>query len=153
VWIEDDGEARANPLRLDRRAWWRRTGASPFGFGFRGQLSQDEDDRYWLYDALGVRIWVHRDNEQAPQRPLVFVLQMTGEDLQQRRRLGPTPDADVAEPPVLRWVQHRGPAPASIPRYDGPQITFSQGPHRLELVAGHGPPQRLSDILTVGGGE
>src|SRR5262245_15349752 len=38
LWVCDAAEARTNPLRLDRRAHWRTTGASPFGLGFRGRV-------------------------------------------------------------------------------------------------------------------
>src|SRR4051795_11594990 len=42
VWIEDPAAARANPLRLDRRAEWAATGASPFGVGLRGRLTAEQ---------------------------------------------------------------------------------------------------------------
>jgi Glyoxalase-like domain len=74
LWVTDAAEARANPLRLDRRADWATTGASPVGLAFRGQIDPAHGDEFWLYDALGLRIWVHRDNERYPQRPLVLVL-------------------------------------------------------------------------------
>src|SRR3954447_17013990 len=35
VWLHDPELARANPLRLDRRAHGAGSGASPFGFGLR----------------------------------------------------------------------------------------------------------------------
>jgi hypothetical protein len=38
LWVTDAAEARSNPLRLDRRADWTSTGASPFGLAFRGRL-------------------------------------------------------------------------------------------------------------------
>jgi Glyoxalase-like domain len=37
--VADRAEACANPLRLDRRAEWRSSGASPFGLVLRGQLA------------------------------------------------------------------------------------------------------------------
>jgi hypothetical protein len=77
--LEDAGwaaETRVNPLRLDRRAEWNVTGASPFGLGFRGRLDAADRDDYSLYDAVGPRIWIHRDNERFPERPLVFVLEI-----------------------------------------------------------------------------
>jgi hypothetical protein len=63
LWVTDVAEARANPLRLDRRADWSATGASPFGLAFRGRLDAAQHDEFWLYDALGLNIWVHIDNE------------------------------------------------------------------------------------------
>ena len=92
LWVDDDGEARTNPLRLDRRAEWTHSGASPFGFAFRGQLPDAAIRDYWLYEGLGVPIWVHRDNERAPERPLVFVLEATCRELEQRRPRSRTPD-------------------------------------------------------------
>jgi hypothetical protein len=77
-------------LRLDRRWDWTTTGASPFGLGFRGQLDPAHRDEFWLYDALGPRIWIHRDNERSPERPLVFVLETAEEQMEQRRRSSPS---------------------------------------------------------------
>jgi hypothetical protein len=86
LWLTNAAEARTNPLRLDRRAAWTTTGACPFGLGFRGRVEQADGDEFWLYDALGPRIWIHRDNERCPGRPLVFVLEADAEAMQQRRR-------------------------------------------------------------------
>lgn len=47
VWVADALEARTNPLRLDRRGDWLTTGASPFGFGLRGQLPDCSRGDYW----------------------------------------------------------------------------------------------------------
>jgi hypothetical protein len=68
LWVTDAAEARANPLRLERRADWTSTGASPIGLGFRGQIEPSHSDEFWLYDALGPRIWIHRDNERFPEQ-------------------------------------------------------------------------------------
>ncbi len=86
VWVTDVDEARANPLRLDRRADWPTTGASPVGLAFRGRITAAGRDEYWVYDALGPRIWIHRDNERFPERPLVFVLELTVDEMEHRRR-------------------------------------------------------------------
>ena len=64
VWVADALEARTNPLRLDRRGDWLNTGASPFGFGLRGQLPDRCRGDYWLYEELGPRIWVHHDTSE-----------------------------------------------------------------------------------------
>lgn len=64
--VNDHVEAARNRLRLDRRANWRTTGASPFGIGLRGQIPTQCRADFWLYDELGVRIRVHHDNEHAP---------------------------------------------------------------------------------------
>ena len=69
LWVTDAAQARANPLRLDRRADWTSTGASPIGLAFRGEVEPAHRDEFWLYDALGPRIWIHGDNERFPERP------------------------------------------------------------------------------------
>ena len=66
LWVTDIDEARSNPLRIDRRAEWRTTGASPVGLAFRGEIDPADRAEFWLYDALGPRIHVHRDNERFP---------------------------------------------------------------------------------------
>ena len=79
------------PLRLDRRADWRSTGASPFGFGLRGQLPGEQEPVFWRYDDLGFPVWIHRDNEKRPERPLVFVVDLPagrgGQELRPSERL------------------------------------------------------------------
>jgi hypothetical protein len=152
LWVADDAEARANPLRLDRRANWRDSGASPFGFALRGQLPDAAIRDFWLYEGLGAPIWVHRDNERAPERPLVFVLEANGDELEQRRPRSRAPDVLAHRGGgELQSVHGTGPAPASLPRYDGPAIEYSRGPHLLELVVGNGTRRRISDILVVSG--
>ncbi|HEU4951010.1 MAG TPA: hypothetical protein VFT46_03620 [Holophagaceae bacterium] len=78
LWVEDRGEAAAHPLRLDRRADWRETGASPFGFGLRGRLPEEDLPQFWLYEppyAPGARLWIHRGNEEDPGQPFLFVME------------------------------------------------------------------------------
>jgi len=136
VWIEDRADARTNPLRLDRRADWARTGASPFGFGLRGQPRPEQRAAFWLYTDLGFRIWVHRDNEHRPDRPLVFVL-----DLPPRSVTGHAES-------LLRIDQH-GPAPADVPAYAGPRVLHRPGPHRLELFVDAGHPVDVAGHLAI----
>ena len=134
LWVHDAAEARANPVRLDRRAEWQATGASPFGFGFRGELAAGVQSEYWLYEDLGIPIWIHRDNEAAPERPLVFVLPAF------ERRGGSA---------ALRSVRVTGPAPPRLPEHAGPPIVSAHGTHQLELELGGGPAQRITEILTL----
>jgi hypothetical protein len=136
VWVEHRAEAEANRVRLDRRADWHTTGASPFGFGFRGELPDGDRPDYWLYEDLGIPIWIHRDNELVPERPLVFVLPV----FQRREGEG-----------VLRSVRLTGPSPARLPAYAGPPVAYRRGPHRLELDAGDGPALRVSELLALTG--
>jgi hypothetical protein len=138
LWIADLDEAQRAPLRLDRRADRARSGASPFGFGFRGSLPPALRDDYWRYDGLPMPVWVHRDDERAPERPLVFVLDFSGLE---RSLTGRDRGGKPAEPAAgrLRAVRHTGPQPAPLPPYDGPVIESAPGPHRLELTVDGGP--------------
>jgi hypothetical protein len=122
------------------------TGASPFGLGFRGRVDPSHGDEFWLYDALGPRIWIHRDNERAPQRPMVFVLEATAEVMRRRQ------PATVAHrrPGELREVRVRGPSPAFLPEFTGPSVVDSEGPHLLELVVDEeGTARPLNDGLII----
>jgi hypothetical protein len=96
LWVHDRAEAAANPLRLDRRADWRTTGASPFGFALRGELDERTRAQCWPYRpayAQGGTIWILRAPEE---EPLVFAFEA-------RRRQGvrrwwrpaPTPHVDI----------------------------------------------------------
>jgi len=127
LWVHDPAEVRANALRLDRRADSAATGASPVGLAFRGRPSDAELGAYWPYDRLGFRIWIHRDNEDRPERPMVFALELD--------RV-PGPDAASAQrrPGTLRELRVGGPAEPALPAYEGPPVTHVPGPHALELV-------------------
>ena len=128
LWVHDVVEARHNALRLDRRADWERTGASPFGIGMRGKLSAAELVDYRRYDGLPMPVWVHRDNEEAPERPFVFVLEVGG---------GP-PTSGPVNDGALRVVRHSGPAAARLPSLCGVQVEYTPGRHRLDVVLDRG---------------
>ncbi len=151
LWVIDAAEARANPLRLDRRADWRATGASPFGLAFRGQIEPSQGDEFWLYDSLGLPIWIHRANERSPERPLVFVVEADEEAMERRRRRPRTAEAVAhRRPGELRELRVRGPAAPLLPPFAGPPITYLAGPHLLELVIDHGGAARsITDGLVV----
>ena len=153
LWVTDAAEARANPLRLDRRADWTTTGASPFGLAFRGPIDPVDSDDFWLYDLLGPRIWIHRDNERCPERPLVFVLETAQEEMEQRRpRVGMSGTVAHHRPGELREVRVRGPSAPSLPPFAGPPIVYAEGPHMMELVVGDARSQRpVSDALVIRG--
>ena len=149
LWVTDAAEARSNPLRLDRRAEWASTGASPFGLAFRGRLDPAHGDEFWLYDALGPRIWIHRDNERAPERPLVFVLEVAEEELEQRR-LRMSEGVAHRRPGELCEVRVRGPSRPFLPPFAGPPIVYLPGPHLLELVVDEeGSVRQVSDGLAI----
>ena len=153
LWVTDAAEARANPLRLDRRADWTTTGASPFGLAFRGPIDPVDSDDFWLYDLLGPRIWIHRDNERCPERPLVFVLETAEEEAEQRRpRVGMSGTVAHHRPGELREVRVRGPSAPSLPPFAGPPIVYAEGPHMMELVVGDAGSHRpVSDALVMRG--
>lgn len=153
LWVTDAAEARANPLRLDRRADWTTTGASPFGLAFRGPVDPVDGDDFWLYDLLGPRIWIHRDNERCPERPLVLVLETAEEEVEQRRpRVGMSGSVAHHRPGELREVRVRGPSAPSLPPFAGPPIVYAEGPHMMELVVGDvGSHRPVSDALVMRG--
>lgn len=153
LWVTDAAEARANPLRLDRRADWTTTGASPFGLAFRGPIDPVDSDDFWLYDLLGPRIWIHRDNERCPDRPLVFLLETAEAEMAQRRaRVGGSGTVAHHRPGELREVRVRGPSAPSLPPFAGPPIVYAEGPHMMELVVGHAGSHRpVSDALVMRG--
>ncbi len=134
-------------MRLDCRADWASTGASPIGLAFRGQIEPGRGDEFWLYDALGPRIWVHCDNERFPERPLVFMLENGEELMEQRRRRASVSEAiRHRRPGELREVRVRGPSAPSVPPFVGPPIVYERGPHALQVVIGN---NRL--LLFLGG--
>jgi Glyoxalase-like domain len=151
--VVDHVEARASRLRLDRRAEWASTDASPFGFGLRGALPGVYRDDYWLYEEPGARIWMHHDNECAPARPLVFVLETSDAEMERRRpRSGPPDLLEHLHVGTLSEIRVSGPSPASLPPYAGPPITQTSGPHHLELIVGrHGSAQPITPLLTIRG--
>jgi hypothetical protein len=141
LWVSDLAEAEANPVRLDRRAAWRTTGASPLGIAFRGMLAPADAERFWPYDLLGPRIWIHRDNETAPERPLVFVVEV-------ERRMASA--EQVEQPGLLHAVRLHGPSQPWLPAFAGPPVSFGRGAHRLELVTdARGADVNVEDVLTI----
>src|SRR5262245_52642133 len=63
VWLEARADAETNPLRLDRRADWQRTGFCPFGVALRGSLDDAGRDRFVPYlppYAPDWTIWIAR---------------------------------------------------------------------------------------------
>jgi hypothetical protein len=150
--VTDALEAQANPLRLNRRGGWRTTGASPFGFGLRGELPDCCRGDYWLYEELGPRIWVHQDNEQMPERPLVFVLELSSEDRELRRTATRVANLTNGQRrPPLDEVRVRTPAAARLPPHAGPRIVELEGTPYLELRVGPGPAREITNILAISG--
>ncbi|HET9516218.1 MAG TPA: VOC family protein [Actinoplanes sp.] len=150
--VTDEDEAGTSPLRFDRRARWRSTGASPFGVGLRGTLTPAEQDDFWLYEEAGARIWIHHDNERAPHRPMLFVIAAQGAAMT-RRRPGSGPAALPAHRPggLLTQVLLSGTEPAPLPPYTGPPIIQRVGVAHLDLIVDTGQqPLPITPILTLG---
>jgi hypothetical protein len=145
AWVQDEAVARGNQLRLDRRANWRRTGASPFGIGLRGRLPEERQADYRPYEGLPIRVWVHKDDERAPERPLVFVLEVD----ERGAPPGRPPDAARAHLGELLAVRHTGPAAPDLPQYEGPAVHSVAGPHSLEIVVDRGRIVTVTDILAI----
>jgi Glyoxalase-like domain len=144
LWVCDRPEAAGNALRLDRRADWARTGASPFGVGLRGRVPEHLRDDYWLYSALGFPLWVHRDNENAPERPMVFVL-----DLPSRRDTAIAIDPAGLSTARVRSIHLRAASAAPIPAYTGPPVVQTTGPDHMDLVLENGPDLAIREILAL----
>jgi hypothetical protein len=136
---------------LDVRADWADTGAGPTGLAFRGEIDPAHQAEFWSYDALGPRIWIHRDNERFPERPLVFVLEASPQQMEERRRRGST-SRPVAHrhDGELREVRVRGPDAPWLPEFAGPPVVCERGVHALELVVGEeGSVLSVSDGLAI----
>lgn len=77
IHAEVPEDMKRNPLRLDRRANWKTTGASPFGIALRGTLSLEDSKNFWSYRPPyrpESTILIHRDNEEHPERPFLFYM-------------------------------------------------------------------------------
>jgi hypothetical protein len=153
LWLDDVDEARGNPLRLDRRSDWARSGASPFGLGLRGKLPLDQLEHYWLYEDLGIPLWIHRDNERNPERPFLFVREAEADEmeaLRPRTRVHTLPSQRLQG--TLTAVHLSGPSPAAVPPHRGPPIRQRRGPHRMRIVVGNsGGTLAVTDLLTLSG--
>jgi len=159
IWLSSRADAANNPLRLDRRADWRTTGACPFGIGLRGQLDEDLRSEFWSYRppyAPEACIWVHRSNEAAP---LVFVTEAPAEDLgrrQPRIRLADKPHLLAhARSATIHRVILRTPFP--VQAFLGsvsPQVAWHVGsPQRLEVGLGDAssPVLKLAENISMVG--
>jgi len=152
LWVADSDEARSNQLRLDVRADWVSSGASPFGIALRGSLPENRARDFWPYDELGPRIWVHQDNERAPQRPLVFILEAAPNKLVRHRAdARPREMPAQRQPGALQRLRLSGPEPGQVPAYQGPPIEQLAGAPHLHVVASGAPPLRVDELLSLSG--
>ncbi|MDP9149413.1 MAG: VOC family protein [Myxococcota bacterium] len=157
IWLSSRTDAANHPLRLDRRADWRTTGACPFGLGLRGQLDEELRAEFWEYRPPYARdscIWVHRSSEAAP---LVFVLEGSAvmlERLQPRIRLADKPDLLAhSRPATIHRVNLRTPvAIQGLLANVTPRIHSHIGiPQSLEIIMGNSscPVLKLTEELSL----
>lgn len=80
IFLESQSDAENNPLRLDKRADWRNTGASPFGICLRGAIPENERHQFWTYNPPywpEGEIFIHKSNEDKTEQPLIFVIPLS----------------------------------------------------------------------------
>jgi hypothetical protein len=151
LWLASRADALANPLRLDRRADWRTTGASPFGIGLRGAIA-DHDD-YWPYRptyAADATIWIHRSPDD---QPLIFVFEATREQIERfvpRNRFAATPE--LVNGGAIRGIRLQLPSPPpAVLEHVAPCLHWELGPPRMEIVIAGGTPLEISAELALRG--
>jgi hypothetical protein len=162
IWLSSRAAAENNPLRLDRRADWRTTGACPFGIGLRGRLDEDLRAEFWAYRppyAPEACIWIHRSHETMPGAPMVFVIEMPAEGIERSRPRIRLADRSHllahARPASVERVtlQTCAPAQALVERVT-PRVVWHRGsPPSLQLVLGDSssPALELTDEIALTG--
>ena len=109
VWVHDLAEAAAHPLRLDRRARWHETRASPFGFAFRGRFPPILAAQCWTYAPdPAFRFSIHRDNEERPELPLLICMELDDAACLERREMIAGHSGTVR---TLTRIDHVAPVP------------------------------------------
>jgi Glyoxalase-like domain len=161
VWLSSRVDARANPLRLDRRADWRDTGACPFGIGLRGQLTDAQRMDLWAYRppyAPGATIWIHRSNEDALDQPFLFVMEASPDVMERylpRNRVAATPALLMhTRPAAIREIRLTlSRPPQALLACVTPSVLWMPGSSpRLEVVVGEGPGKlELTDVFALVG--
>ena len=150
VWITDVGEARANPLRLDRRADWATTGASPFGLAFRGRITPARSRSFGSTTHSDRASGFIATTSGSRNDPWCSCSKSRGEEMGQRRRRADGSMVAHRQPGELREVRVHGPSAPSLPPFAGPPIVYMPGPPALELVVGTQARARsVSDALAI----
>jgi len=148
VWLPDRPGAESNPLRLDRRADWRTTGACPFGIGLRGTLDDTPGgrDAFWPYRppyAPEATIWIHRADEA---HPFIFAFDATRERIARhvpRARYAGTPE--LINDLSMREIRLTLPiAPPPLLASTAPPLLWSAGPPHMEIVVDSADERDLS---------
>jgi glyoxalase-like protein len=149
LWISSRSDAETSPLRLDRRADWRATGACPFGICLRGDLGDHAG--FWPYRAPyapGLTMWIHHGDEA---QPAVFGFDAAPDQLERlrpRSRFAATPE--VINPGAIREVRLQLPVtPQAVLVRLIPPVVLRPGPPRLQMVLG-GEPLEIAPELAIG---
>ena len=80
IFLDSKKDAENNPLQLHHRAFWRESGASPFGIALRGTLSDEDRQNFWEYRPSYLKsgaILIHKAS--GDNVPLIFVVPPRGE--------------------------------------------------------------------------
>lgn len=159
LWLSSRAEAENNPVRLDRRADWRITGASPLGFGLMGDLSDELRQDFWPYCppyAPGQTIWIHKTNETEPSRPLVFVVEADDATIEERRssyRAHAThAHFSGVSPPAIRGIALAAPvAPPPLLSEVLPPVRWRPAatPHVTLIIGSQGTLLELTDNVAI----
>ena len=159
LWLSSRADAENNPVRLDRRADWRITGASPFGFGLMGRLSDDLRQEFWPYCppyAPNQTIWIHKTNEIEPSRPLIFVVEADDATIDQRRsryRAHAThAHFNGVYPPAIRGIILAAPvAPPPLVSAILPPVRWqlTPTPHLTLIVGSQGALLEVTDSVAI----
>ncbi len=151
IWLSSRSDAERNPLRLERRADWRRTGASPLGIGLRGILPLSERPNFWSYEppyAPGFQLLIHRDNAEHPERPLLFVVEAEGDALERMRTR-----MRNLNPAVISRIEIAGPGGDQqlLNQLSSPLVvqTYSAQHHMRVIVGGERSTLRLDETLEL----
>jgi hypothetical protein len=148
LWVHDVTEARTNALRLDRRAAWRETGASPFGVCLRGSPQASTLAVFRAYDELGFRLWIHCDNWDRPERPMLFIHPATPAEvaeLQPQHRM----QATVHRDRHLAGVRLIGPEPVRLPEHSDPVVHQQLGSPQLQIRLTAGRNVQVHELLEL----
>ncbi len=111
IFMDSPGDAKKNPLRLDKRANWHNTGASPFGLCLRGTISEKDSTEFWTYrppywpDGI---IFIHKSNEDDPEQPLIFVIPSSTRPID-KPNISPSHLMHKTQSEAIRTVEILGP--------------------------------------------
>ncbi len=161
IWLSSRSDAARNPVRLDRRADWRTTGACPFGIGLRGPLEDELRSQFWAYEPpwnRGGCILIHESNEKDPGAPFVFVMETDANvvaRMRPRNRLADSPHLLAhARSVTVDTITIQNPCPTqALLAHVAPRVVTRVGPPRLEvaLAGPSGTALALTDELSLVG--